>query len=627
MTTVARSQAARLVALALIVALALLTRLPTPAADAGEVADGRFGFTEVELPLLPGYDVAAIREVHPSLDRISAWISSVGAAVALGDLDGDGLDNDLCWVDPRIDQVVVRPVPTTGDRYPAFALDAGPALEATMAPMGCVPADMNEDGRLDLLVYYWGRTPLAFVATGPPGPSGYRIVDIVPTGERWYTNAATFADFDGDGHLDLFIGNYFADGARILDPTAGGREEMQDSMSRAFNAGVNRLLLWSGPTGEAAVGYRAVPAFSGHLARGWTLAAGAADLDGDQLPELYVANDFGPDRLFHNRSRPGEVRFELLRGRRTPLVPSSKVLGRDSFKGMGVDFGDLNRDARFDIAVSNIAAEYALEESHFAFVSDGPASLMQRGRAPYVDRSEDLGLSRSDWSWDIRFGDFDADGYPEVLQATGFVTGDVNRWPELQELAMGNDELLHDPRVWPRIQPGDDLSGEPTNPFFVMAPDGRFYDHARDVGAGRRMVTRGIATGDVDGDGDLDFVVANQWESSYLYLNRNPAGNAALVLRLLVPAGTEGTRPAVGAVATVTRPDGERLVGLVDGGNGHSGVRSPEIHFGLGDLDPATELTVQVIWRGSDGAVRTTPLSVAPGRHTVVLGELEEDGR
>ncbi len=64
-------------------------------------------------------------------------------------------------------------------------------------------------------------------------------------GERWYTNAATFADRDGDGHVDLVIGNYFQDGARILDATATGREETQNSMSRASNGGRNRLLLWA----------------------------------------------------------------------------------------------------------------------------------------------------------------------------------------------------------------------------------------------------------------------------------------------------------------------------------------------------------------------------------------------
>ena len=133
-------------------------------------------------------------------------------------------------------------------------------------------------------------------------------------------------------------------------------------------------------------------------------------------------------------------------------TPSSKVLGRDSYKGMGVDFGDLNGDGLLDICVSNITLPFALEESNFAFVSTGELDLMGRGIAPYTDKSELLGLSRSGWSWDVRLGDFDNGGVPQVLQATGFIKGDTYRWPELQELAMGNDELLSNPSSWPRFR-------------------------------------------------------------------------------------------------------------------------------------------------------------------------------
>jgi hypothetical protein len=97
---------------------------------------------------------------------------------------------------------------------------------------------------------------------------------------------------------------------------------------------------------------------------GWTLAMGVADLDGDQLPEVYLANDFGPDRLLHNESTPGHLKFRLLEGRRRFTDPKSSVLGQDSLKGMGVDFADVNGDGLLDIYVSNIADTFALTESH-----------------------------------------------------------------------------------------------------------------------------------------------------------------------------------------------------------------------------------------------------------------------
>ena len=640
----ARKHAARVLALLVVLCLYTLARIPDLPAEARGALAARFHFSAETLPAWPEGTLRTERSVNPSLERHSGWISAVGAAVALADLDADGLANDVCLVDPRTDRVTLAPVPGTGDRYAMVSLEPHGLRydRATMAPMGCIPGDFNEDGKLDLFVYYWGRTPVVFLnRTAAPGaPHGERYVAraIRDGDERWFTNAATFADLDGDGHLDLVVGNYFQDGAGILDASATSVDRMQHSMSRAYNGGVNRVFRFVGArTGDDPfVRFEEVEGvFERDAAHAWTLAVGAADLDGDLLPELYFANDFGPDRLFHNRSTSGEIRLVLLEGERGFTTPRSKVLGGDSFKGMGIDFADINADERLDFFVSNIAAEYALEESHFLFVSTGRIDAMAEGVAPYVDESEGLGVSRSDWGWDTRFGDFDNDGVAELLQATGFAKGEVDRWPELQELAMANDELLKLAGSWPRFQAGDDLSGHAPNPFYVRADDGRYYDLSSEIGIAAPFVTRGIATADVDGDGDLDFAIANQWEASLFYRNESPSPLAFLGLHLLQPtagdtggdrlrvvAGHPGRetrgRPAVGAAARVVRRDGIVLVAQVDGGNGHSGVRSPELHFGLGAATSAS-LEVSIRYRDRDGVPAEVKLALAPGWHTVVL--------
>src|SRR3712207_5352086 len=130
---------------------------------------------------------------------------------------------------------------------------------------------------------------------------------------------------------------------------------MTESLARGFNGGGPHFFMWKKPGGEKTpfVQFEKVdPGFFYpekvdprriHEARhGWTLALGAADLDGDGLPEVYVSNDLGPDRLLHNRSQPGKPRFALLEGERGFTTPRSRVLGQDSFKGMGIDFGDVN---------------------------------------------------------------------------------------------------------------------------------------------------------------------------------------------------------------------------------------------------------------------------------------------
>ncbi len=625
----ARQYGVRIVALAAILIFYGMARLPRLGGDERRALAARFAFERSDVAQPPGKR-ESVRTVHPSLERVQSWISSVGAAAALADLDGDGLPNDLCSIDNGTNSVVVTPTPGSGDCYPTFVLAAptngyNPALTA---PMGCLPGDLNEDGAADLLVTYWGRPPLAFLrraGAALPAPAAYRAQEIVSDHEAWYTNAATRADFDGDGHVDLVIGNYFPDGARILDPRGTGREDMQGSMSRAKNGGRNRLLRWVAATAgaEPTVELVVVPGvFDERAELGWTLALGAADLDGDLLPELYIGNDFGPDRLLHNRSRPGEVSFVPLFGQKGFFTPASKVLGHDSFKGMGIDFGDVNGDGRLDFFVSNIATEYALQESHFVWTSTGELERMRDGVAPYVDSSEPLGLSRSGWGWDSRLADFDNDGVLEAIQATGFVKGTVNRWPELHEIAMGNDHLLHHPAAWCQLRPGDDLSGSQHNPFFVRSQSGRYFDLAAEIGLGQPMVSRALAVGDVDGDADLDFAVGNQWERSFFYENRAPAAGAALLIELLKRGVSGKATPAIGATAQVRLPDGRRLVAEIDGGSGHSGKRAPELHFGLGRLDPATSVPVEVRWRDGQGRVHHHTFELRPGRHRLVLDDV-----
>jgi len=617
-----RYYAATIVALVLVAVLYVLAR-PTsvPETDLAKLA-GRFHFEKLPLPEISGVPQKSVRQVHPSLQRISAWISTLGAAVTLADMDGDGLPNDIIHVDPRTDLVAVAPAPGTGDRYKPFALDASPLPynAKTTAPMGTLAGDFNEDGLMDVLIYYWGRTPVILLRkAAETSRAAFVATELTTSGERWYSNGATQADLDGDGHVDLVIGNYFQDGGHILDAQAGGVEVMHEGKGKALNGGLKHFFLWQS-AGSDTVDFKKVDGFlPEEVNRGWTLAIASADLDGDLLPELYFAFDFGPDRLLHNRSKPGHLEFAVLEGRRDFLVPKSCVINNDSFKGMGADFGDVNGDGIFDIYVSNIATKFGLTESHFLWQSTGDAAAMKRGIAPYVHAAEKLGLARSGWGWDSKLADFDNDGALEAIQAVGFLKGSINRWPELQALGTSNDQVVHNPKFWPNFKPGADLSGHDLNPFFVRGNDGRYHDVGWLIGFTEPMVSRGIATADVNGDGLLDFAVANQWGPSYFFRNDSPQPNTFLGLRLLRGKGS----PAIGAAATMVLPDGRKLVSRVDGGSGHSGRRSPDIHFGLGTVEKSARLSVELKWRDSQGKPQQSTVQLSPGWHTLRLETLE----
>ena len=628
MATVFRSAGARRavvvgLALALTLTAVLFTRRPGLSAEQTAELARPFGFRAVVVNEPPA-GARTLRPVHPDFTKVQAWISAVGAAVSLSDLRGLGRSADACLVDPRDDSVTVFPVPEAGgpafDRFQLRPTDL--AYDATMAPMGCVPGDFDEDGTPDFLVTYWGRSPVLFLNRGEgedgPAAGSFQAHELVEPPQVWNTTTANVGDVDGDGHLDVLLGNFFPDGARVLDATAtdDDRMAMNSSLGKALNGGGAKLFLTkpTGTAGEMPAVVDATTALPTSSTSAWTLATGMQDMTGDLLPEVYLANDFGPDQLLVNRSTSGRPRFTAVTGTRAPYTPRSEVLGLDSFKGMGVTFTYADGRGLPSIMVGNITTEFALQESNLFFEPSGGPEDLAAGRVPYRERSEERGIARAGWSWDVKAADFDNSGVDEILQATGFLKGTDNAWPELQELAMGNDELVHDPAVWPELGPDADLAGWQPNPLWVRDGEGRYADLSSAVGIDDPWNSRGIAVGDVDGDGRLDALVANQFEDSMLLLNQGAGAGAAAYLRLLVPGAAGGDRPAIGAQVELELPDGGKA--QLYPANGHSGVSASDIHLAL---PPGSPVAATVTWRDADG-LHSQTVELEPGRRELRLG-------
>ena len=617
-----------------------------PGASASRQASlaARFQFTERPIALPAGLPQNTVRHVNPQYEKIRAWISSVGAAVAVNDLQGTGVAKDLCLVDTRSDAVVVTPVPGTGDRYRPFVLDPAPLpMNDIMAPMGCVPGDFNGDGRMDLLVYYWGRTPVVFLHRPDAttfGLAAYQPTELVPEppsldgqyhGRLWNTNAVAVADLDGDGHPDIGIFNYFPDSS-VLDPNGQPDVTMNHSLSNARNGGGAHIMRWTSAS-PTSVGYQEQPAIDVPIATGWTLGSATGDLDGDLLPELYIANDFGNDHLLHNVSQPGHIRFTEAVGRRGALTPKSQALGHDSFKGMSAEFGDLTNAGKFDIFVSNITTSWGLEESNFVWLNNAatPADArmkLERGTAPFDNKAAKLNMAWTGWGWDAKMADLDNSGNLSVVQADGFVKGNIDRWPWLQELAISNDLMLANPGMWPNARPGDDIAGSQGLAFWAKESSGRYVNLSHTLGLDVPIPTRGIAVADTTGDGAQDFAVARQWGPPAFYHNDGAANRGNFLgLRLYRPAapgaGTGTGTPAIGTLAygaqvQITTADGHTQLAQLDGGGGHSGKRSFDLFFGLGNAGDRP-VSAALSWRDVDGSVHHETLNLAHGWHDLML--------
>ena len=641
-----RRNAKRICAVLVLLALYQLAQLPSVSSSERAGLAARFRFVATPLPVPPGPPPQTLRPTNPNLAHIASWISAVGAAVALADVEGAGVANDACFVDTRTNRVIVAPVPGSGDRYAPFALDfSGFQYDFDDGADG-LPAwpfhrgTTNRAAGVFLGAYAGGLPPPAGRAQGP------RPNKLLPAGDCRRRGAVVQQRGDSGGcgwrrssrphHRQLLRGRRAysrcaRDGRRhdaafdVARSQRGGAAGADMDWRDAWRPSLGQL---PGCDQRGRAGGRSTWLDIGGRRRRHLRKTLAGPLSGERLRSGSAARQ---------SLDPGHPLFTLVQGQRGLFVPKSKTLGYDSFKGMGVDFADIDARGLLDIFVSNITESYALEESNFVFINTGRSEDLGNGIAPFVDQSEARGLSRSGWSWDAKLDDFDNSGQLEVLQATGFVRGSVDRWPELQELAMANDQFLHEPRAWLRVTPGDDLSGQDHNPFYAADKDGHYVNIAPELGlepADKPAPSRGIAIADAFGDGRLDFAVANQWGDTVFYRNLSPAAHRFLGLSLRLPVAEQDgqprqerrldaeppSRPAIGAEATVTLPDGRRRTAQVDGGNGHSGKRAPELHFGLGDVPADAAIPVDLKWRDAGGVARQARLTLSPGWHTIMLG-------
>jgi enediyne biosynthesis protein E4 len=470
---------------------------------------------------------------------------TLGSGVALFDADGDGwldvlLINSRDW-QPRGRKSLHALYRNKGNG--TFAdVTRGSGLDVEMYGMGVAAADYDNDGRQDVyitalegdrLFHNEGKGKFKDVTAA----AGIRNAD--------FGTSASWLDYDRDGKADLFVANYVQwsrdkdlwcslDGATKSYCTPESYKGTASKLYRNLGGGkfqdVSQKAGVADPTSKA-------------------LGLAVLDYNGDGWPDLFVANDTQPNKLYRN-NKNGTFTDEAVEA---GVAFSEEGTARGA---MGVDAGDYDRSGRPHLLVGNFTNEMLAlyhNEGSGIFVDEAPASTV--GQASLLTLT-----------FGVFFFDFDLDGQLDILAANGHLEEEINR-------------------VQPRV------SYKQAPLLFHNRGKGKFASVAAAMGPelSRPIVARGAAYGDVDRDGDLEVVLTTNHGPAYLFRNDGSNRNRWLRVRTV---GTKSNRDGIGAVVRVTSASGKQWT-MVRSGSSYCSQSEIAPTFGLGQDKVVQALEVE----------------------------------
>ncbi len=471
---------------------------------------------------------------------------TLGSGCAFLDFDNDGwqdilLVNGMDWPGHKSKKSTLRLY--RNNRNGTFTdVTRAAGLDMEMYGMGVAVGDYNNDGFPDIFISCVGQSRL-FRNTG-----NGTFVDATKTsgfqGRQGFSTSALWIDYDRDGLLDLFVCNYVRwspehDVFCSLDGT-----HKSYCTPEAYR-GDTCWLFHNRGDGT----FEDVTATSGVFdSSSKSLGVAMIDYDQDGWPDLLVANDTQPNKLYRNL-RNGKFKDVAVEA---GLAFSSEGKAR---AGMGVDTGDFDNSGRPGIAITNFDNEMiGLYRAVSANVYDDVSLIAGIG-----------GPSKNTLGFGCAFFDVNLDGFLDLAVANGHIDDTVRN-------IRGNVGYAQAPHL------------------FLNSGNGKFRDVATEVGAAfsQSKVGRGLAYGDFDRDGDLDILMTTNNGPAYLFRNDQSSGNRSIRFRL---TGTKSNRDAIGATVRIFY-NGQTQSRMVRGGSSYLSQSELPVTFGVGKRDKIERMAV-----------------------------------